>query len=540
MSLSRILIPLTIFALALTLRLYPYLSTGIPSHTDSWPLIRNVENLAKHTPVDLNPSKGFDNYNVYWPTVMVYTVVLSALTGLPVFQASALSVPLASALGVHIFLALSKKFSNSSPMAYASAILLASMAPHVIISSGITKEGYAHPLYLTTLMLLMLGLLKGRWSFYLASILSFTTLLLAHHFTSLILLLASLSFTLTLSLFQPFKQLNRKLAATIITYLILTALYYQLHALKGLPVKLDFNDWLALWSFETISAAPVVFTFARHRSSFDKIYLCTVLALAASLALISVRVRVLEDAPTLPIHMLLTATPYMALAVMAVLGWFNLRDAAPAKEFTVLKCWIMSLLGLLLYGFFASQSPLTFIIRVPSFLYPPLFILAPIGLKRLLKGVGESKYKLSTSIVWILITLGFLNHWYSYLFTHGKYSGAYHIYDVRDLNVALWLRYFMAEGSTTSSDIKYGYLLSGYLNLSFNPYDCLTLIYGSNAVSSQNILVYRYMDVDGYVGGAYAVPLTVTISKLDGENSLSRVYDDGENIVYGAGREHHK
>jgi len=66
--------------IALALRLYPYLISGLPFSTDAWSPIRNAELLIEYTPIHLN-THVFDN-NIYWPANGIFGVVVSEVTSL--------------------------------------------------------------------------------------------------------------------------------------------------------------------------------------------------------------------------------------------------------------------------------------------------------------------------------------------------------------------------------------------------------------------------------------------------------------------------
>src|SRR5665648_53429 len=130
-----ILIPLLI---ALTLRLYPTLISGMPFSTDAWPLIRNTELLIQNTPIPLS-SNIFDGYNNFWPAIQLFGAILSIITTLPAITSMALGIPIAAALTIPIFYLLVKKITQNNTISLIAATLLATAFPYALFTAGVTK-----------------------------------------------------------------------------------------------------------------------------------------------------------------------------------------------------------------------------------------------------------------------------------------------------------------------------------------------------------------------------------------------------------------
>ncbi len=93
---------LIILVVALGVRLYPTVTTGMPFSTDAWPLMRNTEVLLQNTPVSLN-SGVFDGYNNFWPLSSIFGAVVSLIAAVPATTAMAIAVPIAAALTIPVF-----------------------------------------------------------------------------------------------------------------------------------------------------------------------------------------------------------------------------------------------------------------------------------------------------------------------------------------------------------------------------------------------------------------------------------------------------
>ena len=112
-----------VLLIALAIRLYPTVISGMPFSTDAWPLIRNTELIIQNTPVPLN-SGIFDAYNNFWPGSQLFGAALSQITSLPPITAMALGIPIAAAFAILIFYFLVKKLTENTKIALIAAALL--------------------------------------------------------------------------------------------------------------------------------------------------------------------------------------------------------------------------------------------------------------------------------------------------------------------------------------------------------------------------------------------------------------------------------
>ena len=144
-----------VLLIALSLRLYPTMISGMPFSTDAWPLIRNTELIIQNTPVPLN-SAIFDAYNNFWPAIQLFGATLSQITGLPPITAMAIGIPIAAALATLIFYYLVKKLTQNSTIALTASLMLATALSYTLYTAGVTKEAFASPIYMTLILLFIL------------------------------------------------------------------------------------------------------------------------------------------------------------------------------------------------------------------------------------------------------------------------------------------------------------------------------------------------------------------------------------------------
>ncbi|MEM3554117.1 MAG: hypothetical protein QW658_04080, partial [Candidatus Bathyarchaeia archaeon] len=183
-------------SIALVLRLYPTIVSGLPFSVDAWSPIRNTELLIEYTPIRLD-DEVFDGYNNYWPGVSLFGAVFSQVTGIRPINLMATIVPLAGGLTVLFFYALISRLSQSHKLAFFASILLATAFPYTLFMSGVTKETYANPIYMLSI-LIFLG--SSKWRKILLFTIVSVALVLSHHLTTLVTIVVLASITLASSI----------------------------------------------------------------------------------------------------------------------------------------------------------------------------------------------------------------------------------------------------------------------------------------------------------------------------------------------------
>jgi asparagine N-glycosylation enzyme membrane subunit Stt3 len=119
---------------AVAVRLYPTVVSGLPFSVDAWPLIRNTELLLQNTPTSIT-GLMFDGYNNYWPGCQLFGAVFSQVTSLPVADAMAWGIPFAAALAIPIFFILVRKITQNTTTAAIAALLLATAFPYALFTA---------------------------------------------------------------------------------------------------------------------------------------------------------------------------------------------------------------------------------------------------------------------------------------------------------------------------------------------------------------------------------------------------------------------
>ena len=252
---------LALFAIclvAVSIRLYPTIISGLPFSTDAWPLIRNTELLIANTPTPITDSV-FDGYNNYWPGIQLFGAVIAQVMALPVADAMAWGVPFAAALTIPIFFMLARKLTQNTKTATVAALLLATAFPYALFTAGVTKETFASPLFFT---LILLFLLKPNWKTTLLFMLTSFTLVLSHNFTAFlaVVTLWGLCLALVTAKKSSSTQLEaqpRMLYAVVLSGL--AVLYLVLFAYPAMNVALTVSDLLSVGAYEVLLVALAVY-----------------------------------------------------------------------------------------------------------------------------------------------------------------------------------------------------------------------------------------------------------------------------------------
>ena len=256
-----VLIPLLI---ALSLRLYPTLITGMPFSTDGWPIIRNTELIIKNTPIPLN-SKIFDGYNNFMPANSLFGAILSEVTSIAPTNTMALGIPIVGALAIPIFYVLVNKITKNSKISLIASILLATAFPYALFTAGVTKETFASPIYMS---LILLFLLKHNWKTALLFSTVSIALVLSHQVTAFLTIVVLSILAVGLYVSKGNKEQNINSGKSNILFIgILSAvatLYFGLYARPALILTLTPSDLLTVGAYVILVTGTIVYLVHRN------------------------------------------------------------------------------------------------------------------------------------------------------------------------------------------------------------------------------------------------------------------------------------
>ena len=499
-----------VLLIALSLRLYPAISSGLPFSIDAWSPIKNTELILNHTPISLD-SGILDEYNRYWPANSLFGVVFSQAAGLKPIVAMAFGIPLVGALTIPIFYTLIYRVSGRRKLALFSSILLATAYPYTLFTGGVTKETYANPIYVLAILIF---LSRRGWRETVLFAFTSLALVMAHHLTTLITIatLATIALASSIIKIRSGGSTDRFSFLLISMLTAFTALYFALYAHRGLKVTLTLSDLLSAASYQILAFAIALYlTFKPQNPSNWRTFISCAAsaAIVFLIAFLCTRRQLTPDAPTLPSHYLLYATPFILIAPLTVLGLGELRSRG-GNNLTPLF-WLSTLAGLEAYAVFGDTPVgLTLAYRVLNLLCAPLLTISAYGLYRLYKAYTGKRQKIvKVAAVTALIAAAALNSYnlYASVSLQERYMGYFWLYTQPEYYAAAWIK-GATSNQTIVCDVKTSYMLTNYFGLNTNTLQGLQYLTGRTSSKPQTLITYQQMAKNGYViYGGYSVDL---------------------------------
>jgi len=512
--------------LSAALRLYPSILTGIPYNTDSWAPMANTREILEHSPTPLRPGRYFDDYNIYWPLVSLYSSVATLVTGLDLISASAIFVPLAGSLSVILLYAVAARVTRDWRSATLAATLLAASGFHAIITAGAKKETIAWPLHIAALYLFLSGELSWRWG--ISMVLVGTALTAAHHLALLATLAPMLAMTATCLIVsgERIHEIRKWRISASTLLLAISVPYYALHALRGLgKYPMTAQVAISLLAYQGVMLLPLAVSlvkFERGRQRVPTKAYLILIPLAAGLVLLASQKSLVPGIPHLPIEEVTLILPYAPIVAAAAAGAILSQRCMPAQIWGDLGSWAASLLALEGFALFGVRyGGLTY--RLVNFALVPLFIYA---------GLAISRLRLRRALPWLLaalIAISMVLPMYATTSVRTRYFGSQNHYNAEDLALAHWIGGRARENVSVSGDQKVAYLLR-YFGVKTSPWPAFSYLSGLDPTPEFDCLVvYREMARGGYhlvqVGielpdGWWTLPVA--------DSKLALVYENGE------------
>ncbi|MEM4684696.1 MAG: hypothetical protein QW133_01035, partial [Sulfolobales archaeon] len=128
---------MTLIITVALIRLLPYLITGIPYHTDTYALLPLMDLLNVKTPTHLTPDDGFDNYNIYWPGIITYSVVHSVVVGMVPRTLTPITVPIINSLSILPLIAFLRSLGSSRTHSLVTTFIYGLVGTEVILGAGV-------------------------------------------------------------------------------------------------------------------------------------------------------------------------------------------------------------------------------------------------------------------------------------------------------------------------------------------------------------------------------------------------------------------
>ena len=496
-------------------RLYPSLYSGLPYSIDAWPLIRDMENLIKYTPIPME-SSVFDGYNNYWPGVIIFTSIYSMLLGLNPMETGGFIIPIINILPIILVYLILRRFRYGVSMSSYTAFLISILFPQALFTSGLTKEGYAYPLYI--LILYTLGIEGGACG-YLISILVASTLVFTHHLTLFITSIVAAFISIYLFIDYGFRR-GLKGLYTFSILVLGGLIHYYLYGYKGFRIpELRIGMVISFISYMIVFLFTSIYITHTGGGKGGGIRILASLALSMLLSYYVVALGYREEMVRLPPHYMLYIAPYILLGSVST-GYLKHLKTVRERRFIIF--WFMSISAILAYSIFGDNPILVGIpYRIVDYLVIPLAIL---GLSILF----EEKFsgKAIAALLTILVLSTSLYGLYSSFHSYDKYLG----YNWRNrlgcLEAGYWVEAFNND-IRVSGDSIIKSIFHEYIGLGYTP--GLKYFRGYDMEGNLVLVKYDLMDLNGYISGAYSY-IEVDSSRLNYLSSM--IYDSGIVSMY--------
>lgn len=529
-QLLYVLIPLVI---AVAIRLYPTLISGMPFSTDGWPLIKNAEILVNNSPIPLS-SNLLDNYNSFWPTISIFGAMLAEITGLSTITTMAVGIPIAAALAIPIFYLLVKKLTQNSKISLIAAVLLATAFPYTLFTAGVTKETFASPIYIT---LILLFFLKHDWKTTTLFAVTSIALVLTHHLTAFLAVGIMASLTIASYVSQDRERKANSTQSNILYTAILagaTSLYLGVFSFNALAVTMSTSDLLSVGAYEFAAAALTLYVISRtNKKSTKSLIWESVVILSAVIAILVVitSTSLLPTTPVVPVYYFLFALPFVIALPVVSIGLNN-----HSKKFSLMApmFWLIPIVAFACYGIFAnSAAGLSYAVRSINFLLPPLLILAAIGLYKLYNSANHPRTRTLTKLAACIILLSMVtinvNSIYSTVSLQEPYLGYFWRYEPSEYQASSWLSTNI-ENQTVAGDSKVTYLVNQYFGAPVSVSSGYSYLQG-NGSAPDILYIYNQMKTNGYV--LYqGIPATLPSNWTDKLSNYNCIYINSEVAIY--------
>ncbi len=505
------------------IRLIPYLITGVPYHTDTYAILSFTELLKSKTPTELIPNSGLGNYEIYWPGVAIYGIIHSVITGLGIKELTSITVPIINSLSTLILIPMLRSLGMSKTYSVIAALVFGLVGTEAVLGAGVTKEGYAAALMMTTLTLTSLAIIRGFSNAYYLVVLTHSSLIITHHLTSVVtLLMMAYLITAYLSSKVLIKRLLTSLAVLAINALTLLT-YIYLHSIKALPTltALTASDIISLITYEYIATLPIWFSLI-SRSELKyliRLWFAAIYVLVVALSIAAARVEIAYAAPRISAYELLLFTPYLVIALLGIISVGRISERC-LSTYTYLV--VLGFVGIELYLIFGTPGLISEAYRLSTFLYLGISILVAYTLS-----IIKSKYLRSMISLMISAALMMSAYVAPYTaFSSGYVGGSQRIYLPSDILLRDFIKYYIGN-ITVCGDLRLHYLL--YLYVDVDTYSGLLYLLNYSRLKCYLVINELFKEV-GYIALQYGIPVNVDDYVLR-DNSL--IYVGGRNSLVG-------
>mgnify|MGYP006906718155 FL=1 len=340
---NSLLLLIIIFMVALCARLVPLLFSPLPYNIDGFPLARISElMIGSRSMPDPAEYTGLLGYNMKLPVFSTLLAVFSLVLGIPPLTLLPYFCALIGSMAVVFIYMLALKLTENDVAAFSAGMFAALTGLFVYVTTAAMKQ-----LLAITLLCFILYLYSGRkdWRYRAAMIPALLLLPFTHHLTTLIAILI-FSFALIGTAFRRSPHHVRTIREFLLDLVIgpgilmLALAYYRSVDLEIASQVLNMNDAVLMASVAvilavaarllsmTVQTKPWFFLGGSEKkvgftSIFDEKVLVLLIGIGA--LYLNSRVHLFTGAQTTSDALLRLMFPYLALAVIALMGFNVLR-----------------------------------------------------------------------------------------------------------------------------------------------------------------------------------------------------------------------
>ncbi len=492
----------------IVIRLLPILYWNEVFSTDSWPILGIAAKVAKYTPSDIFSEPISDEYNVFWPLLIMFNTVYNIVLDLNFKFTSHLMTAIISSITFLAAYVFTKNILRDVKLALIFSFLCTSLSSNLLMTASITKEAHALPF-----LFLILGVYaKNTWKFKDFCLLTLLTIALTitHHLTSLIWLLI-VTFTSIILVFKGATFLRPRLTYLALTYAIMGSHFY-FFGIHGLKNVIDLNSVVSLIAFETFPIIVYILglVFYHGRNVLWRFWIIALILCSIILTLNPLPANVL-------LQIQLYCIPLILISIGGILGYLRFPEGIGK---ILITSWILSNTFLSAYFYFTLPPgfELVFTARSLNFLLIPILLLFTVKLLTL-----KNNYLLS--VLAILIATILIAPYLLSVFKNVEGFSEYFTYKQHETECYTWFFKNISHNESVLSDIKAEYVLKGFYGLHVNTAKLIECLQNSGC-SLYAILHWENIAYNRFYFNPIAVNYEVRCLNIPG-----KIYDSGKCVV---------
>jgi len=513
-----------IFVGTFLLRVFPYVYSGVPYHTDTWFALRTTETLLSKTPVALTPESGFDSYDIAWPGIKLFGAFLSTILQLPPASCMPVFFPLVSSTSIFIFFALLRRLGFEDSESLLATFLYAFAGPSTLISAGVLKEAYAYVLFTAILLVMTLGLGRGSPTLVLLSGLLYSSLVITHYVTSFVVLILLFCLAFTFLSTRRVDPVTKKWALLTLAGCSIL-LYYYLHVYAShLPI-LNETDIVSVVSYLVVATLPITLGLALSRNLLwlAKPWFLTMAIGIAGLIFLALKLRVTVDTPMMSSPELVLILPHVAVWFVAACAVI-LLGLRSDYGFQYVTLWSLCFLAFVGYLTFGTPGNYGITYRFENFLYIGLVVLAA----RMFRLMWSRNSLRIVALILILLSVSVSAYTVPCAaFYSDPIMGSQRVYRKADLSSAEWIMN-VASSTRIYGDLRFSYLVKGYFGIPIDVDGGFRYFFSNQAPASGCLISSTLMRDIGYINHMYGT--AIPLGRIDAhvrDTRIALIYSNG-------------